>query len=329
MRIERATDPTQWNSFFTSRPHASFLQSWEWGEFQTSVGRPAVRLCIVQDDGAIVDQVQYFEHVLGLGLRYAYIPRYGFFHEESESLVLSYIKSQGFVFCRLEPQFRMSDSTIPYVSITQRQPGTTLLIDIRESEERLLALMHPKTRYNIGLAERKGVRVTTEKQAQVFWKLNEETTERDKFKSHDAAYYEKMLEMPLAFQYTAWAGETPIASIICVAYGDTYVYVHGASSNEHRNLMAPYLLQWIAMKQARQAGYAWYDFWGIAPSVVSASQEQQTSFHGYAWSPAHPFTGITRFKVGFGGTPVAYPPAGEYVCRSMVYRAYRMVRSIV
>ena len=189
--------------------------------------------------------------------------------------------------------------------------------------------MHPKTRYNIRLAERKGVAVCEEKDAEVFWRLNQETAARDQFKSHSKEYYKKMLAFDFAHQLTAEYQGQPIASNILIHSGDTMTYLHGASSQTRREAMAPYLLQWRGMELAWRLGRTKYDLWGVAPEVEMGNEKREermiACFHNYCWDAEHKWGGITRFKVGFGGEPVLYGEAADVVLQSWKYKMYRLM----
>jgi lipid II:glycine glycyltransferase (peptidoglycan interpeptide bridge formation enzyme) len=102
--------------------------------------------------------------------------------------------------------------------------------------------------------------------------------------------------------------------------------LHGASSNEERNLMAPYLLQWEGIKLAKQLGCKYYDFWGISPAPRAG--EASTCFHNLCWSATHRWTGVTRFKAGFGGSVKEYPQAVDVVLSGWKYGVYRLVRKL-
>lgn len=130
-----------------------------------------------------------------------------------------------------------------------------------------------------------------------------------------------MLRREFTVQYNAFYNGEPIASILCIFFGDTCTYVHGVSGNIHRNVMAPYLLQWHAMQIAKARGIRYYNLGGVAPAAASG---QTTAFHGYAWDAAHTFTGITRFKVGFGGSVRAYPPGVDIILRPALYGLYTL-----
>lgn len=288
----------------------SFLQSKEWGDFQTAVGHRLFRF----------DEIQGYEYRLWPGMRYVYVPRCNMKHE-TWSMLWDSLKKEGFAFARLEPIEEFHATGFMLHASENRQPQHTLLIDLSKTEEEILAGFHPKTRYNVHLAERHGVVVREEKNVEIFWKLHEETASRDKFRGHSKTYYEKMLAMPIAHQLTAYLGDVPIASHLLIVFGGKCTYLHGASSNEHRNLMAPYLLQWEGMKLGKYLGCRSYDMWGVAPPAQSGS-----SFHGYTWDPTHPWSGITRFKAGFGGMPVSYPPAVDVILSPFRYRLYRFVR---
>jgi len=184
--------------------------------------------------------------------------------------------------------------------------------------------MHSKTRYNIRLAEKKGVEIREGKNIEWFWKLNEQTTKRDGFKSHGKVYYEKMLEMPISHQLTAFFDGRPIASHIYIAWNGRCTYLHGASSNEYRNVMAPYLLQWESIKFAKKFGNTEYDFWGVA-----APKEHGKTFHIYSWDEQDSLSNVTRYKAGFGGEVISYPDAFEVVLKPVLYRLFRFVKKLL
>lgn len=297
----------------------SFLQSKAWARFQTAVGHRAFWFG---------DNVGY-EHRLGPGLRYLYVPRV----QGSAFIVQSLfgeVKKQGFIFVRIEPTEELNSTPYTVYPTKNRQPQHTLLIDLSQSDEDLLARMHAKTRYNIHLSERHGIVVREEKNIDVFWQLHEETVRRDKFRGHPKSYYAEMLKMPIAYQLTAYHGDTPIASHILTVYEDTCTYLHGASGNVGRNFMAPYLLQWRGIWLGKQHGCRWYDVWGVAPQPKLSSLKSQVScFNNYCWDPTHPWSGITRFKAGFGGVPQEYPQSVDVVVRPMLYRIYQTARKAV
>lgn len=334
MVVKLCDNKAQWVQAPPSQSKLEFLQSWEWGEFQRSVGHGVLRLRL-EEAGGVVAQVQGFVHQLGPGLKYLYSPRCEVGVERYVDEICGYLKKFGFIFWRVEPLNQLSTVSYLVYPIVNRQPQHTLIIDLQKSAEGLLSAMHPKTRYNIHLAEKKGVSVSLEKNAGVFWKLNVETTSRDAFKSHDKVYYERMLSSPLSYQLTAYLGDTPIASNIFINHGGTFTYLHGASSNTARNLMAPYLLQWEGIKMAKQLGCKYYDFWGVAPLVGDNSGDKRdtgdtiaptTCFHNYCWDVTHPWTGVTRFKAGFSGETKTYPQAQEIIFQPVIYKLYKLAK---
>lgn len=287
-----------------------FLQSSDWAQFQQAVGHMPV----------LVHGIRCYIHIVG-PFRYAYIAR----AEQIDQRIFTELKQQGFHWVRVEGEVHTAMHT---VKTRCRQPQTTLIFDLTPSEDQMLEHMHSKTRYNIRLAERKEVVVKREKNIDIFWQLNEETTDRDTFKSHDKAYYEQFLAMPMCEQFTAYVGDTPLASILTVLCDGVMTYVHGASANAHRQVMAPYLLQWRAMQYAKENGAVHYDFWGISPMYPEGQSMNETCYNGYCWDVTHPWTGITRFKVGFGGDVVTYPDAQDVILRPIIYRLYTFIHRI-
>jgi lipid II:glycine glycyltransferase (peptidoglycan interpeptide bridge formation enzyme) len=186
------------------------------------------------------------------------------------------------------------------------QAPDTVHIDLRSDEEAILARMKPKWRYNIRLGCKK-VTVTRcgpERLAD-FYALLEETARRDRIFIHSRAYYQTLFDLaaqnaaaspPALSLYLAEYEEKPVAGIVTLFRGKEAVYLYGASSNEHRNLMAPYALQWQAMRDAKTAGCAYYDLFGIPPSA----------------DPSHPMAGLYLFKTGFGGTIIHRPGCYDY-----------------
>lgn len=216
---------------------------------------------------------------------------------------------KGTVFIRLEPEsisdIEIQKKSLKKVSQTsllsgQKSPAKTTILEISKTEEELLAQMKPKTRYNIRLAEKKGVRVIATDTADDLCELLQKTAQRQsEYSPHPVKYYTKMLEKMSAkglikvFVAKDEKGKA-IAAIMVSFYGEVATYLHGGFSEEHRSLMAPYLCQWEAIKHAKIQGCKYYDFWGIAETE----------------DPKDPWAGITRFKRSFGAHDVDF--AGAY-----------------
>ncbi len=166
------------------------------------------------------------------------------------------------------------------------------------SEEEVLASFHTKTRYNIRLAERKGVRVELcgEEAVEDFARLMLETGVRDGFVTRNADYFRAMLQNLGAHArlYMAYYGTVPIAGTLAVHYGDKVWYLYGASSGEWRSLMPNYLLQWHMIKWAIELGSRIYDFRGVSGDL----------------SEDNPLYGLYKFKKGFNGEFTEF--AGEF-----------------
>ncbi len=301
---------------------SEFLQSAQWADFQDHAGHTAIRLD---------EKIPFFgyEHTLKGLMKYLYIPRV------DASLITDSLcdnmKKRGYVFLRVEPgDTEISDLSYEIVQTRCRQPAQTLYLDLSGTHDELLSRMHSKTRYNIRLAQKKGVRVSAKKDVDVFWKLNEQTTNRDGFSSHDKLYYDKMLSLPMVHQLTAYHGKDPLASNIYVGCGNVMTYLHGSSSSEKRNFMAPYLLQFEGMLLGKILGADWYDFWGVSPLLEEDAQKKGIQcLHGKCWSKEDRWSGITRFKVSFGGEYSEYPSAYEVVLKKGKYTMYCMAKKVV
>ncbi len=170
-------------------------------------------------------------------------------------------------------------------------PCDTMLVDLRGSEEDLLANMHHKTRYNIRLAQRKGVEVreVTYHELPIFYSLYTETCQRNNIQLHDLSFFESMfvaeLEKPYFSLLVAYLDGVPLSSMFLTRSDDRATYLYGASSTFRRNSMSTYALQWSAIQLARSWGCTSYDLFGVSPT-----EEKD-----------HPMSSLTQFKKGFGG----------------------------
>lgn len=195
------------------------------------------------------------------------------------------------------------------------QPPDTVLVDLTPQPEEILARMKSKWRYNIRLAEKKGVEVRRcgAEAIDAFYSLYETTSRRDGIAIHRKGYYQDLLRRSQAScptdarvdLYVASYQDEPLAAIITLFAEGEAVYLYGASSNNHRNLMPAYLLQWHAMQDAKAAGCQVYDMYGIPPTD----------------DPGHPMHGLYRFKTGFGGQNV-HRPGSVDIPLSPLYRFY-------
>ncbi len=334
MVIEVATDHEKWNFFLKQNPRDGlFLQSWEWGELLIQTGQQVKRLQVIED-GSVVAQVQLVAKKLPFGWSYAMAGKGPVFSYKVSSiwyrvydLLTEHLKEKGVVFIRIEPQYQIQNTKYKIHTVIDINPPATLVLDITPDESQLLANMHEKTRYNIRLAEKKGLRVTEEKNFEIFWSLLQKTGERDDFALHSKESYEKIMASDAVRQIIVWSGETPVATAGLIGFHDTMYYLYGASDHMYRNLMGPHLMQWKAIKLARKLGCKKYDFFGISPSIKESGIRNQ-ELGGYEYDHNHRYAGVTRFKLGFGGQVHEEPGTFDLILSPWRYRVYMLIKKI-
>lgn len=337
MREIRTDFPAQeWDDFVAAHPCAHILQTAEWGELKAAFGWSPQRVAVVEDGAPCAGAlVLYRSPPLGLGAL-AYVPRGPLVDwerpEEAAGLLDALAKAARarraitlIVEPDLpdEPRWRelLASSGLRPSPLGSIQPRRTLMVDIGRDEADILAAMKPKTRYNIRLAQRKGVAVWegTESDLPAFHRLMAETAARDHFGAHDPAYYERAYHL---FVPRGWArlliagveGE-PVAALMVFALGRRAWYFYGASADIHREKMPTYLLQWEAMRWARSRGCADYDLWGVPDEDEERLEAEFTRRQDGLW-------GVYRFKRGFGGRLVRTVGAWERPLRPALYGLY-------
>lgn len=324
MQIRVVENRGQWGQ------NMPFSQSWEWGEILISEGKKVERL-EVEENGVVLARAQVVYTRLPFDWQYAFCPKGPIFcHSEQseESLnetfktLAEYLKSKNCVFFRVESE-QIPDKAIKTIDIT---PRATSILDLGKSEGELLANMHQKTRYNINLAAKKDLKVVSEKNSEIFIKLEKDTAKRDNFKIHPEEHYKKVINSEFAHQLTAFCENTPVASAVFAGFGDTFTYLYGASDYSHRELMAPYLLQWEGIKMGKRLGYKFYDFFGIAP-IINPSPIRG-GVGGGVYDTHHQYAGVTRFKAGFGGAVSEAPGTFDLIIDKKKYRIYGWLRRL-
>ncbi|MDP2766246.1 MAG: peptidoglycan bridge formation glycyltransferase FemA/FemB family protein [Candidatus Methanoperedens sp.] len=331
MDAVKINNKKQLNDFAGSQKHSQFLQAWQWGEFHKIVSENVFRVG-VEDGGKLVAAATIIKKALPMGKKYFYCPRGPIIDKsqispaarraEGQAMTKQIIKllcdtikqmaqEEDAMFFRFDPLFKIQTADFEIHKTINIEPDQTLILNLEKSEQELLKGMHPKTRYNIKLAEKRGVKIVEagSDRFEEFWQLMCQTGERDNFRTHGISYYKEMLKADNDFIklfFAEYKGK-PISSIIAAFFGDTATYAHGASSNDDRNVMAPYLLQWHCVKSAKELGHKYYDFYGIN---------------------AKRWPGVTRFKKGFGGKEVDYPGTYDLVFDKNWYSIYKMVRKV-
>ncbi|MBI4268618.1 peptidoglycan bridge formation glycyltransferase FemA/FemB family protein [Candidatus Uhrbacteria bacterium] len=343
--MSRRITQSEWNAFVARQPHADFLQSWEWGENAYREDQTDILRITYPDTGDIRACCQLIQRGEGTPFHYWYAPGGPIAESttDAEAALLQMIAEARLRFApflRIEPTHALLDVR-RFVRVAADRPSTTRILDLSRGDDFVFDALHEKTRYNIRLAERKGVvireifsvgedhpdREFFETCMKRFRDLLRETARRGDFSLHPWVHYGHLIDSfsragaeiviepntPAIRFYTAWYDSNMIAATLCMAFGDTVSYLHGASSYDHRAVMAPALLQWHAIRDAAERGYRYYDLWGVAPKGAA---------------PDNPWAGFTRFKEGFGGQIVTYPGTFDIPLRPIQYWMYSFGRSI-
>jgi lipid II:glycine glycyltransferase (peptidoglycan interpeptide bridge formation enzyme) len=339
--VTAITDPTCWNHTLEMLPYPHVLQTWEWGEFkQATMGWRPERFVFRRGE-KIVAAAQVLTRQTG-PLRVMYVPKgptLDYAHVALRREVFTWLRDRalerGAVFVKSDPDVILGTGisgepdacettlgreveddlqALGYrFSREQIQFRNTHQIDLTQNEDDLLGAMKQKTRYNTRLAARKGVGVRAAgiDDLDLLYRLYEFTARRDGFPIRPLDYYHRawgaFMQAGLAHALVAEYQGTALAHIILFRFGQRAWYFYGASSDEERQRMPTYALQWAAIQWAKDQGCMVYDLWG-APDDFD--------------DPRDPLAGVHRFKAGLGGRVVRHIGAWDYPARPGLYWAY-------
>jgi lipid II:glycine glycyltransferase (peptidoglycan interpeptide bridge formation enzyme) len=323
--------PAEWQAFVDDYPQAHLLQSREWGELKSSFGWEALRLKVERQEKRIGAQILFRRLPIGLSL--AYLPRgpigdAGMHQDEVLWAEIDRLcRKRRSVFLKFEPDSVLDDQQADQnyppqgfkASPQAIQPTRTIVIDLRDDEETILGRMKQKTRYNIRLAGKKGVKVRPSANIDTFYQLMQVTGERDEFGIHNLQYYHQAYELfhpgGKCELFMAEYADTTLAAVLVFVQGTRSWYLYGASSSLHREKMPAYLLQWEAMKWAKQKGCSHYDLWGIPDYDQEILETQFMDRSDGLW-------GVYRFKRGFGGKVYRSSGPWDRVYHPFLYNLY-------
>lgn len=320
--------------------NAPYTQAFFYGQWQEKMGR-SVRRFVAKREGEIVSSVQMVVYPLIGNKNYIVahhgpVIKDGFTSRDTvrwKELLTTVARTENAVFVKMDffPQTNEKGNKILELNGFHRsekwgyhssyvQPKYEWVLDINKPEDEILSNMHQKTRYNIGLARRKGVSVEISENFHgmfnTFWEMSSQTAARDGFKLHSKEYYKIIFEnlagSDNAFLAIAKTSERVLAMTLVVIFGKTAMYLFGASSDEQKNLMAPYLAQWEGILEAKKRGAGIYNFGGY--------RGPDNFYSTYA--------GLSTFKERFGGRMLEYSDYYDLIINPVWYKMYNLRKKL-
>lgn len=338
---------SEWNSVISKLPNPHFLQTWEWAQVKAAYGWKPMPFVWNNDNKIVAATMILKKQVISRGfaarLCVLYCPKGPLRDWSNEPLrnqilndLQTFARKQGGIFVKVDPDV-MLGTGIPgsedarenevgkvvasdlkrrgwVFSSDQIQFKNTVLMDLSASEDEMLARMKQKTRYNVRLAEKKGVivRIGTSVDLPMLYEMYAETSVRDGFVIRDEGYYRTVWTTfmssnePTCEPLIAEVNDEAVAAIFVFYFAGRAYYVYGMSREAHREKMPTYLLQWEAMRRAKSRGCTVYDLWG-APDEFNESDSM--------W-------GVFRFKEGLGGQVVRTLGAWDFAPNPLWYKMY-------
>ncbi len=342
MTIQSITDK-QRDEFNAVATHP--LQSFEWGEFRKKTGIKVIRKAFAER-GKIVRSFQLTIHKFPkLNYNIGYLPKGFLPTEELLGELYKIGKENKCIFIQLEPNVKVEDGQTQIESVVRNSKFIirnshhplftkyTFQLDLEQPEEALLKNMHPKTRYNIKIAQKHSVNIVEDNSAQAFaayWKLTEETTKRQKFFAHTKTYHTLLWETLKTAKrnshnedhddalqaHLLLANYQPpkeqqgviLAAWVLLTFHDTLYYPYGASSTEYRNVMASNLMMWEAIRFGKRHGLKTFDMWG------SLGEHPDNK---------DPWYGFHRLKQGYGPKLVEFVGSYDLIINPYLYQLYK------
>lgn len=294
------------------------LQSDEWQKARKGMGIETIRL-----NGFLLTlhKIPFTNYKIG------YLPRSKMLNKKVVDMLYQFGKKNNLIFIKIEPYVEKSKIKNQKSKLQLKNkklvesthslfPSWTQILDLTKTEKKLIQSFHPKTRYNIKLAEKKGVIVKEEsndKGFEIFAKLYFETCKRQKYLGHNYQYHKtvwKNLKNKIAHILIAYFNNIPLAAYELWYKDKTLYYVYGGTSIEYRNLMASNLLMWEAIKLGKKLGAEKFDMWGSLPPNYDLT---------------HPWSGFTRFKQGYGTKFIEFIGSYDLVIKPFLYKIYNAV----
>ncbi len=337
-RIIDIKEKDRYNSFVADHPKGHFLQTWEWGEVKRGMGWQPLPL-VLEKDGEIKASLLILKRRLPLpGLKRCifYAPRGPVADLESQECCQALFagaervaKDHGAIFLKIDPdvpiaeegfknilsqcKFHRNDTGMDFEGV---QPAFVFQLNIQPSAVKLMENMHSKTRYNIKLAQKKGVTIREavgKEDLPAFYAILQETAERDRFLIRGYEYFDmiwdQMVENGLAQIFLAEYQGRIISATLALILGKKTWYLYGASSNEYRNVMPNYLIQWEMIRWAQERGCTVYDFRGVSGDL----------------DESNPLYGLYRFKKGFNGDMIEFMGDWDRVYSPFFYFAWTRI----
>jgi lipid II:glycine glycyltransferase (peptidoglycan interpeptide bridge formation enzyme) len=300
------------------------IQSFLWGDFRKKTGVSVKRVGLFKNNALISSYQITFHKIPKTNFTVGYLPKSNI----PESQVLDFLHELGqkekAIFIKIEPNIEKDTQTervkelLLHKNIVQ-SPRTifapnTFLLDLTKTEEELFSKMHPKTRYNIRLAQKHGIVVEEkddEKSLEIFLKLQRETAKRQKFYIHPDFYYKKMWQtlkpQKMVHLLLASYKKELLVTWMLFRFKDTIYYPYGGSAEIYKNLMASNLVAWEAIGLGKKLGCKVFDFWGAL---------------GENPDPKDPWYGFHRFKAGYGGRLAEFVGTYDLVINPLLYQLF-------
>ncbi|KKR80859.1 MAG: FemAB family protein [Candidatus Daviesbacteria bacterium GW2011_GWA1_41_61] len=322
MDLKLVTDQQkkEYNSLVTH-----IMQSWQWGEFRQSLGTKVKRYGLYKN-GKMVQAFQLTFHKIPLSNSYiGYLPKGPFPDENLAQALKKIAQEERCAFIKVEPDVEALSVKGKGLRIDKKfkvspKPLFTkynYLLDLTQPEEEILKKMHPKFRYNIKVAQKHGVKVeerTDDQAFAIYLKLHFATTQRQGFLSHTHKYHRQVWEtlkqaqmarLLIAFYQPSDKKEPlPLNAWMITNFKDTLYYPYGGSLKEYKNVMAPTLTAWEAIKLGKKLKLKKFDLWGGANPNLGAKD---------------PYFGFSRLKENLGAELVEYIGTYDLVFNPLIY----------
>ncbi len=317
----------EWEKLVAETPESGFMQTFFWADFKRQTGWETFKIGIFEDKkliGGAIIMKYYFGNT-----SFLYIPEgpvINYADDQSKNIFKAFIREidklvtfwgkHPTTHLRIEPRLdKLPAYFKDFVKAPYNlEPKQTLMIDLNLKEEEILASMKPKGRYNIKVAERFGIEIKSDDSTSAlptFLNIYRQTKSRNSFKGKEDWYFESLAPLLPSSKkgqfYTASYQGKILAVALVIFFGERVSYFFGGSTDTDKEKMAPYLLHFEIMKEAKSKGYRFYDLWGIAEK----EDDETNTWHGFS-----------KFKRQFGGKRFDFIGTYDLVYNKKLYEKF-------